>query len=202
MGHVIYIDGLEQRIRPHSRDRGADPRHTGETVKEVILGAEHDRGAQDNSLRHMLEHTGLPHRLGLGIFAIRLGIRPDGRDLHQTRDPFGGGQARNAFCAVGLNGVKGVLPRLGQNTDAVHHRISALQRIAYRRVITDVAKDRFDLADSPVGAHKQRLVRATHRDAHPPPRQRHATNDIPPHKPGAAVNRDQLCHDDTPDQKI
>ena len=202
MGDVIDINRLEQCVRTHRRDCRADPCHTGKTVKEVILGPEHDRGAQNNSIGHVFQHAGLSHRLGLGIVAIGLGIRTDGRDLNQALHPFGSRQARNTLSTVSLNRVKGVLASLGQNPNAVHHRISAPQRIAHRCIIADVAKDRFDLPNGAIGTHEQRFVRAAHRNAYTPSRQCHAANNIPPHKPGTAVNRDQLCHDDTPDQKI
>jgi hypothetical protein len=50
-----------------------------------------------------------------------------------------------------LHQPEGVLARFGQDADAVHHRIRAMDRGAHAVVVADIGENRLHLADRAIG---------------------------------------------------
>jgi hypothetical protein len=165
-----------------------------EAVEELVLGAEHDRRAQDHRPGKRLQHRGLAQRLAIRIVTLAVFVRADGRDMHQRSDALLGGHPGNAGGAVMLHEAEGVLAAFGEDADAVHDRIGAMDRGAHAVVVTDIGEDRLHLTDRAVGAHEDRFVRAADGDADAPTLLGHAARDIAADKARSAKYRDEFRH--------
>ena len=60
------------------------------------------------------------------------------------------GKACDPFCTTGLDSVKAVFTHAVQHADAIDHSICANQCDMNRRVIADIAQNRFNLTDRTV----------------------------------------------------
>ena len=193
-GHIVDIDRLEARLRAHHGQEGRKPRHARETVEELILGPENDRRAQDDRAGEMAGDQRLALGLGALIQAVGPRIGPDGRQVDQTRHAQFRRNAGHAPRPFGLHRVKAVAPDGVQDAHAIDHRIGPLHDGAHRRIVADVAQDRFHLAHDTVRFDMQRFVGAAHGHAHAPARLCHAPGNIAPDKTRAAVDGDKLRH--------
>jgi hypothetical protein len=141
-----------------------------------------------------LQHRGLAQRLGMRIVALAVLVRADGRDLHQRSDALLRRDPGHAGGAVMLHQAEGVLAPLGQDADAVHHRIRAMDRGAHAVVVADIGEDRLHLTDRAIGAHEDRFVRAADGDADAPALLGHAARDVAADKARSAKYRDEFRH--------
>ena len=167
---IININRLEFRLRTNHGQNRAKPGHARETIEEPVLLAEHDRRTQDHRVWHMRQNACFAFGLCAGVFAFAVFIRTDGGHMNHTRHIVCRSQARDAFCTVGLHGLKGVLANAVQHTDAVHHRVRTLHDRQHRGIITDVAEHRLNLSDGTVGLYEHRLIGIAHRNPNTPAR--------------------------------
>ena len=133
------------------RQHRGHARHRGETVEEVVLGTEHDRGPQDDGIGVDLANGLFGTGLGLGIDGRRLQVGPDGRDLDEALDA---GLARRLGDGTGaedMHGLEGLPAAFAQHTDEIDDDLGVAQRGSERGPVADIGLDRLDLADAPQG---------------------------------------------------
>ena len=92
------------------RQRGRHPRERREAVEEIVLRAEHDRGAQDRRVRHGREHRGLALRLAARVERGRIRVGAERRDVDQPRAG-GGRRLRDRWAPSACTASKRCLPR-------------------------------------------------------------------------------------------
>ena len=190
LGHVLDVDRLEAGLRSDQRQDGHEAGHGAQTVEEAVVGAEDDRGTQDDGVGEGPAHRRLAAPLGGGIEAVAPRVGADGGDVDEAGDPFLGADPGDPAGAFVHHRLEGLPAGLGHDADAVDDRRGPGDGSARRGLVADVGLDRLDLADHPVGADEVRLVRPAHRHPHPPAGPRHALGDLAADEAGPAEDRD------------
>ena len=196
LGHVVHVDGLEARRGAHHRQDRARARHAREAVEELVLRPEHDRGGAGWwPAGTPLRDEPLALALGARVVAARLGVGADRADLDERARAGLGGRARDPGRALGLDRAEGVGARLGEDADAVDHRVRPRGHRAHPRPRCG----RWRARARPARWSRRRARTAPRwdggrRDAHAPALPRHPLRDVAPDEARAAEDRHELHH--------
>ena len=98
--------------------------------------------------------AGLALGLGAGVGAGAVGVGADGGDVDERPTPSSAAMRAMRPAPSAMHRLEALLAALGQDADAVDHRVGAGDGAAGRGVVADVGLDRLDLADDAVGPHE------------------------------------------------
>ena len=79
----------------------------------------------------MGQHASLAFALRAGIEAVRLSVRPNGRNMHHAGHALFCSQPRDAGCTLNLHSVEIILATFVESSDTVHNCVCPLHRQAY-----------------------------------------------------------------------
>ena len=148
----------------NQRQKGHHAGECRETVEKIIFWAKHDGGAQDNGVVDNRPDRRFTRRFRARIKGWRFSIRPNGRNMHETRNTVTLGRFRNGFRAICLNSIKPLAAALGQNANEVHHRIRTLHRVINRLREAQISLHRVNLTDIAKRLEKIGQIRPAHRN--------------------------------------
>ena len=144
-------------------------------------------------IRHRLRNRRLGFALGARIVGGGLGVRPDGRDMHEPGCAGSLGGLGHQGRPFGLHGVEALLATFKQDAHEVHDRIGALHGALDGPAIAQIGLHGVHLPD---GAHRLDVagkVRPAHRNAHAIAFLGQFAHHIPSKKARSAKHGDELA---------